>query len=257
MKTSTILLFVMCLLPNQGKAGGFSLEEALDSFRAANERYHEKEFKKALFSYKSLLNHGFESAELYFNLGNTYYKTERYALSIWSFEKALMLNPSFESAKTNLALANKSVVDKVQELPRIVWWHYWKRFKDLFGVQGWTYISVFMLWVFASGLYPLLTRKIHWQKRLGVYLSSVGLSVALFTGGIALNKKMELSNPNAAIIVSSNVYVKSAPEETSSDLYVIHSGLKVILIDQIGDWLKIKLADGKTGWVLEQEMKRL
>lgn len=256
MKQLTILLFVLCCVP-QSKAVSLSLSEALDSFKAANEFYQEKEFKKALFAYKSLLDHGFESADLYFNLGNAYYKTERYALSIWSFEKSLMLDPSFEAAKTNLDLANKSVVDKVQELPRIVWWYYWQRFKALFGVGGWTYISVFMLWVLGAGLFLLLTKKVHWQKRLGVYLSTIGLSIAVFTGGIAINKKMLIKDPNTAIIISSNVYVKSAPEESSSDLYVVHSGLKVQLTDQIGEWLKIRLADGKTGWVLQNEMKPL
>lgn len=257
MKHFTILLFVFCWFPHQAEAESFSMSEALDSFKAANEQYQEKEFRKALFAYKSLLGHGFESADLYFNLGNAYYKLEKYALSIWSFEKAVMFNPGFEEAKTNLALANKSVVDKVQELPRIVWWHYWQRFKALFGVKGWTYMSVVMLWLLAAGVYLLLTKKVHWQKRAGVYLSTIGLSMAIFSGGVAINKKMLLQHPETAIIISSNVYVKSAPEDSSADLYVVHSGLKVSLTDQIGDWLKIKLADGKTGWVMTHEMKKL
>jgi len=254
-----VLIISIFLLsgPMRLAASELSLKEALDSFKAANELYQDSEFRAALFRYRSILEKGFESADLYFNLGNAHYKLENYAMSIWSYEKSLMLEPGFSEAKTNLELANKSVVDKVQDLPRIVWWHYWQRLKSIFGVGGWTTLSIIMLWLLAAGGFLLLTQKIHILKRIGVYLVIFGFSGAIFTGGIALNKKMHLNNPNAAIITSSNVYVKSAPEENSADLYVIHSGLKVALTDEIGDWLKIQLADGKTGWVLKKEMKGL
>lgn len=238
-------------------AFGLTNDEALDSFKVANEHYQKSEFEQAFNIYNSLLENGYESSDLYFNMGNTYYKLEEYALSIWSYEKALLIEPNFEDAKINLELANLTLSDKVQELPRIAWWYYWQKFKGLFGVAGWTYLSVIFFWVLAFGLFLFLTKKKHSIKRLGVYFIVMGLLFAFFFGAIAWNKSYALNNPKAAIITTSNVYVKSAPEAESADLFVIHSGLKVKLEDQIGEWLKVKLADGKMGWVQESELKRL
>ena len=234
-----------------------SMEAALDSFDLANQKYKSGNFEQALSTYQYILDHQMGSADLFYNMGNTYYKLANYPLSIWSYEKALLLEPGFADAKKNLELVSKSVTDKVQELPRIVWWHYWQRFKALLSVSGWTYLSVSMIWIFAFGLYLFITQKVHLVKRIGIYCTFVGLGLAIFFGGIAMNKSMIVKNPKTAIVITPNLYVKSSPEDNGQDLFVIHGGLKVSLDDEIGEWLKIRLADGKTGWVKDTEIKRL
>lgn len=230
---------------------------ALDTFNAANNEYQENNFQRALSGYQYLYDQEMGSADLFYNMGNAYYKLGEYPMSIWSYEKALLLEPGFLDARTNLDLVSKTVTDKVQELPRIVWWHYWQRFKGLLGVSGWTYLSVSMIWLLSIGLYLFMSQTLHSVKRLGVYFAFIGLGLSLFFGGVALNESMMVKNPKAAIIITPNLYVKSAPEETGQDLFVIHGGLKVSLTDEIGEWLKITLADGKSGWVKETEIKRL
>ena len=165
---------------------------ALDSFAFANELYQESKYDEALKVYTFLLDNEFESADLYFNLGNTHYKLENYALSIWCFEKALLLEPSLEEAKINLDLANLTLSDKVQELPRIAWWYYWQKIKSLFGVAGWTYISTFFLWVLAAGWLLFLTKRKYSLKRFGVYFIIVGFALFVFTASIAFNKSYQL-----------------------------------------------------------------
>ncbi len=231
--------------------------QALDSFAQANELYKAQKYEKALTLYEKIYELGFESADLYYNMGNAYYKTNNLPLSIWCYEKSLLIDPNSPEAQRNLELANQSVADKVQELPRIAWWYYWQKFKKLFTLGGWTTLSVIFLWLIASGIYLLKSQSHHWYKRLGVYLMIVGITFCILTAGIAATTAYQLKNPKAAIITTSNVYAKSAPEENSADLFIIHNGLKVKIEDNISDWVKIKLADGKMGWILQSDLKKL
>lgn len=253
-----IISLILCgyFLPHVS-FGQITKEAALDSFHAANQKYQDGDFSGALSTYQYILDQNLGSPDLYYNMGNTHYKLGNYPLSIWCFEKALLLRPTFQDAQSNLDLVSKTVTDKVQELPRIVWWHYWQRFKGLMSVSGWTYLSVAMIWIFALGLYLFISQKVHVLKRTGIYCIFSGVALAIFFGGVAMNKSMLLKNPGTAIVVTSNLYVKSSPEDIGQDLFVIHGGLKVSLIDEIGEWIKIRLADGKSGWVKETEIKRL
>ena len=242
-----------------GIRAGYSIseEEALDSFAAANDSYVEGNIPKALFSYKSLLDKGFESPALYYNLGNAYYKSNKYALSIWSYEKTLLLNPNHKEAKTNLALANRSVSDKIQELPRVAWWYYWQKFKALFPLSIWVLFSVLSVWAACMGLYFFLMNKSPKSRRIGLFMGIVSISFFVFFHAISWHKDHRIKHSNTAIIISTDVYVKNAPEEDGADAFIVHSGLKVHLLDIIGDWYKIRLADGKTGWVKKNEIKNI
>ncbi|MBI1184714.1 tetratricopeptide repeat protein [bacterium] len=257
MKLINQIIWITALLWSANPAVAGNKAAWLDSFKTANEHYQNNNYQAALKGYQIILNQGYESADLYYNLGNAYYKQNEYALSIWAYEKALLLKPDFEEAKVNLELANRTVTDKVQPMPRIAWWYYWQKIKQLFTVKTWTILSIIGAWLLAAGLFFLLNSRKHALKRTGIYLSFIGFAFAVFCGAIAMNKNHLMHNPHAAIVTTSNVYVKSAPEEESADLFVIHSGLKVSLEDAIGSWQKIKLADGKMGWVSTDDIKPL
>ncbi|MGB0429052.1 MAG: hypothetical protein ACPGLV_01170 [Bacteroidia bacterium] len=257
MKALAYIAFAILFLGTAKNLSAIDKTQALDSFAKANELYKANEFEKALITYNTIYDLGFESADLYYNMGNAYYKTDNLPLSIWCYEKTLLIEPKHSEAQRNLELANLSVADKVQELPRIAWWYYWQKFKKLFTLSGWTIISIIFTWLLAAGILLLLTQKHHWYKRLGVYFITVGFVFTLISGAIAANKSYQLKNPKSAIIITSNVYAKSAPEENSADLFIVHSGLKISIDDEIGEWAKIKLADGKMGWITKTDLKSL
>lgn len=257
MRSIAYIVFALLFLGSNYELKAVDKQQMLDSFKAANEKYKAQKYFEALKTYKSVYNYGFESADLYYNMGNAYYKNDSLPMSIWCYEKALLIDPNFEEAKNNLELANLSVADKVQDLPKMALWYYWQKFKRLFTLRTWIIISVIFLWVIAAGIYLLMTQFVHWYKRMGIYLIIVGLLFSLISGTVAATNAYQLNNPKAAIVTTSNVYAKSAPEENSADLFIIHSGLKVRFEDEIGEWVKIKLADGKTGWVVKKDLKSL
>lgn len=254
MRITLLFIFTFCWV---SLSYSLSKDAALDSFEVANQYYMDGDFQKALDLYENLHSQGFESADLYYNWGNSYYKTEQFALAIWCFEKALLLDPDFEDAKNNLEVANLTLVDEVEPVPQMALVAFWKKVKQTFSVKFWTYSSVLGLWVLAIGLFFLLGYAQYKKRQIGLVLSIVGVLFTLVTAIIAFDQHKRVQDSGFAIVTEPNIYVKSAPEKSSTDLFIIHSGLKVEIDDNISKWLKIKLSDGKTGWLKEDAVKPL
>lgn len=228
-----------------------------DSIAMANTAYSEAKYDKAIAMYESVLNADLESVDLYYNLGNAYYKTDAFAKAIWSYEKTLLLKPNHEDAKYNLKLANLKVVDKIEPLPQVFTQRVWSAILSFFSSDTWTVISIILFWFVLAGGFLYLWSKKTVLKKIGLFSAIAFFFVAIIVTGFAYGSYKNLKHPNAAIIFAPNVYVKSAPEEASTDLFLVHQGLKVKTLDQVGNWYKIKLADGKVGWLPTESVAEL
>lgn len=228
-----------------------------DSLAAANGHYQNRDYPKALKTYIAVLDNGYESAALYYNLGNAYYKNQDLPMSIWCYEKALLLEPSLAEAKLNLDLANGQLPDKVQSLPRMSIWVLWQHLGNALSPFGWALLTGLACWCAAIGLALLYLAQAPRGRRLGLYLLMLGVCTLVGAGSMAYAQWAHGQNPKQSIVITSNVYVKSAPEAHSTDLFLIHAGLKVHTDDQIGQWAKIRLSDGKMGWVALADLKPL
>jgi tetratricopeptide (TPR) repeat protein len=228
-----------------------------DSLAAGNAHYVKDNFKLAAAAYGWVLAQGYESAALYYNLGNAYYKGQNLPLSIWCYEKALLLRPNLEEARINLDLANGQLPDKVQALPRMSAWVLWQRMVNAMSPLGWALSTALACWLAAMGLAMLLLGRAARWRRWGLYLVLAAALALLGAGTLAYAQWAHRKNPRQAIVITSNVYVKSAPEAHATDLFLIHAGLNVHTDDQIGPWAKIRLADGKMGWVELTDIKPL
>jgi tetratricopeptide (TPR) repeat protein len=225
--------------------------------KEANQLYASNEFAKAQKIYENIVGQGFESAELYFNLGNTCYKNQELTKAILYFEKARLLAPNDEEIQFNLDLVNQFVVDKIESLPRPFFLKWGQSILNLFTANGWAFLSIltFILMLSLAAFY-IFSRNLSVRK-ISFTIGLFFLFISPLSFVLAGKQKLKLTHRNHAIIFSTTVTVKSSPSESGTDLFVIHEGLKVEIKEELGDWADIKLEDGNTGWVKKGVFERI
>lgn len=219
-------------------------------FTSANNLYTNGEYAKAILKYDSILSNNIESYEIYYNLGNCYYKIGDWANAIWHYEKSLKIEKN-EKTMQNLALTNSKIIDKIEPLPQIFYKKWTINISQLLNTKSWQTLALLSVWVLL--IYRILILFTSFKK--------YKLSNSLFLTSILFLFLAELSYNNSkkkeAIIFSSTVIVNSAPTSNSTDLFSLHAGAKIKIIDKIGDWINIKLINGNTGWIKQNNCRVL
>ncbi|HCY76401.1 MAG TPA: hypothetical protein DHV28_10810 [Ignavibacteriales bacterium] len=222
-----------------------------------NEYYKNNQYQLAIDEYNKLINQGYEGTSVFYNLGNAHYRLGQIGYSILYFEKALKLSPGDEDSKHNLAVAKLNIKDKVDTLPPFFIFNIWEGLLASFSATGWTIVAyvIFILLLLCIIAY-FFSRSVN-QQRLS-FFASVGTGILLILAvvmlSVKLNKEFKIKD---AVVVDSSVIVKSSPDNSSKDEFVIQEGLKVRIEDNIDNWLKIRLADGKIGWVPEKSVGQI
>jgi tetratricopeptide (TPR) repeat protein len=238
--------------------GMMAYSQAPDSlFSAANRFYQQENYEKALEYYQQIEKQQLESAELYFNMANIYYKTNQVAPSVYYYEKALQLSPNDQDIKFNLEFAKAMVLDNIDPLPKSLG----QKFIDVivlrFTYETWAKISVSLAFVFAI-LFLLYHFSYSTVKKRIYFVTSI-LTVILVTTFLffTYRNKHYVDNNIQAIIFSSQADVKSAPTGSSDVYFELHEGTKVLVLETLDNWKKIKIADGKMGWINASDLKEL
>ena len=230
-------------------------QEASLQFGQANQFYRSADYRQAAQMYEQVIRNGFESPELYYNLGNSYFKQQNVPAAILNFERAKRLSPNDDDINYNLRLANLRVVDKIEPIPRLFFMNWLSAFINLFSSDGWSVVVIILLWISAfSGALIYTARSVTVQRLIFILLLVTLLSGILSIIGMIQRHNIE-QNEKWAVIFAQTVSVKSAPDAQSTDLFVIHEGVKAEFLDSVGDWRKIRLADGKIGWLLMKEVE--
>ncbi|MBK7629805.1 MAG: tetratricopeptide repeat protein [Ignavibacteriales bacterium] len=222
-----------------------------------NELYKNNQYQLAIDEYNKLIKQGYEGTSLYYNLGNAHYRLGKVGYAILYYEKALKLSPSDEDVKHNLTLVKLNIKDKVDTLPPFFIFNVWEGLLASFTINGWTIFvyTIFILLLLCVVAYFFSNSTT--QQRAS-FFSGVGMSVLLILIIILLMVKLNKEfNIKDGIIISTVVTVKSAPDNSSKDEFIIHEGLKVRLEDRVDNWAKIRLADGKVGWILEEYFRKI
>ncbi len=226
-------------------------------FEKANELYNQEKFQEAIDSYKSILDSGLESAELYYNLGNANYKLSNIGPSIYYYEKALELAPNDEDIKNNIAFANNATIDAIDVIPEGVISRSINSFTNMFGFDMWAWISVFCIAFFVVLFILYYAARLSSKKRLFFLGSWVFLIIGIFAVFFAFKQYNFLENNQYAIIFAQETTIKSEPNLRSEEVFVLHEGTKVKVTETVNDWKKIKLVDGKIGWIPATDLKEL
>lgn len=219
-----------------------------------NEAYGKSDFVGAANAYNAILDAGYVSADLYYNLGNAYYRQEEYGLAILNYERALRLKPNFRDARQNLQLANTKTEDEITQLPEIFIVQWARSLTSWFSPMGWRVVLLVLLAVLAALVVVIfLSQEYVWRKRslIGSIFVVVLLLLAL---ACAIASSVRANQHNQAIVTAPMIVVKSSPESGSVDKLILHEGTKVGIDETLGDWHKIHIADGNTGWVSTDEV---
>jgi tetratricopeptide (TPR) repeat protein len=236
-------------------AGQSKVEQIV--FEKANQLYLNGDYSSAREEYQKIVNSGFESAELYYNLGNTFYKLGQIPSAILYFERALILSPKDEDIKFNLELAKRLVVDKINPVNEFFIKKWVRGLAGLLKADTWGLISllVFIL-LLALLIIGYVKRDFRYRSLLvpGGSLLLIALVFSLLLGGIQNKQSV---HPNSAIVFSSSLTAKSSPDPGGTDLFVIHEGVKVKITDRLGSWIRIRLADGKEAWIPESSVEKI
>lgn len=211
--------------------------------------YMRNDYASAIQIYENLLKNG-EAAEVYYNLGNSYYKADDIAKAILNYERALLLQPGNADIRANLEIARSKTIDKVIPVPEIFFVAWTKSLINSLSVDAWAKLGVVFFILLLISLYLFFFSKQIAGKKTGFIGGIVFLALVVLSNVFAAQQKNELTDRNAAIVLSPSVTVRSTPSESGTSLFILHEGRKVEIKDNtMREWKEIRLEDGKVGWV--------
>lgn len=215
----------------------------------ADSAYIKEDYATAIQIYEALLKNG-ESADIYYNLGNSYYKANEIAKAILNYERALLLQPGNSDIRANLEIARSKTIDKVEPMPEVFIISWTKSLIDCMSVDSWATWGIISFILFIVALYFFIfSKQIIWKK-IGFIAGIILLVIVICTNLFASQQKERLINRSEAIVMSPSVTVRSTPSESGTGLFVLHEGSKVNIKDSsMKEWKEIHLEDGKVGWV--------
>ena len=226
-------------------------------FQQASQDYADGNYEAAINKYESILKSGEVSASLYYNLGNAHYKLDHIAPSIYNYEKALQLDPAYKDAKNNLAFAQNMTLDAIDDLPKSSLSKIFNGIISKLSFNGWAWLAVvfsivlsvcFLLYYLSASV---LKKRIFFTGFVvGIIVMIASVSFAYMQYGIQQSKKY-------AIVFAEESNVRSEPNPQSSNAFLLHEGTKIKILDNFNGFYKIELADGRQGWVKENDLKTL
>lgn len=244
-------------LPSQTVSSTPVEGDPADLLSLANQHYMNQEYEKAIQLYEQLVSSGLESAQLYFNLGNTYFKITDTPRAMLYYERAKLLAPHHEDIDFNIRVTRQFIVDNIEELPQPFFVRWRTSVVNMAPADTWARISIAGFLAFLVLLGAFFFTPVAWVKKLTFWGAILLISMTAFSFSFANRQKKALADRNHGIIFSPRVTVKSSPSTTGTDLFLIHEGLKVQITDSLNSWKEIRIPDGNKGWLPDSCVVRI
>lgn len=248
-----ILFLVMALM---AVTSSFAATPPQTTFNNANKLYSQQKYSEAATAYQQLIDEGYQSAALYLNAGNAYYKANAMGKAIYSFEMARKLEPSNEAVTRNLSLANQKIGTNTQALPLLFFERWWMDLQLVHSANGWAIGAIVLAWVFGMGFtaYRFMPALKKLPLKIALYVAGI-----LFTGYFAMAawSYNNAQDHHIGIVMNAGAKAKAAPDGNSKDVFDLKEGSRLEVVDSTRDYCKIMLNDGKTGWVPAASIKTL
>ena len=223
----------------------------------AAKAYNTRQYTESITQYEKIIDGGYESYALYYNLGNACFRNNEIAKSMLYYEKALKIAPNNEDIKHNIEVVNSKLIDKVEMVPELFYKRWWKLVVNLFDIETLAIVNIILLslallfialYIAFSGI---LIRKISfWAGVFLLFLFGIGIIAAS-------QRNHYLISHHEAIVFTQTVNIKSSPDESSKDIFVLHEGTKVKLLDVVADWQEIRIANGSVGWIKLSDIRKI
>ncbi len=226
-----------------------SQETSSEKFNQGVTYFTSGSYKEALQVWTDIYNTGYRSAGLNYNIGNAYFKLNNIPDAILYYERAYLLNPADEDINYNLQIARTFIVDRFQEIPELFFVRWYNVVSLFLSTNCWAKISIgsFILSLLLLSLYIYSSRYRH--KIIGFWLAVFFFVLTLSSFAFTVRNKSLVYDSHKAIISSPLVSGKSSPDNSGTDLFVLHEGTRVSIEDEVGEWFEIMLSDGNKGWV--------
>lgn len=238
-----LIYILVCLL-------SFSVKSfSNDLLHKAEKAYDSKKYKEAIDDYEQLIKDGFKSYQLYFNLGNAYYRNSQLGKAIYYYELARKAEPNDEDVRINLGIAASKTIDKIDSKENFFISAVKTNLLSTFTTSAWAWFSILSLVIACVLFFVFINSPVLMIKRVSFLLSTVLVIcffVTYFLGYSALNSKIE---NKFAIITAREVKIMNEPTQSGTSKFSLHEGTKIRVVENNGDWVLIKLDNGNEGWV--------
>ena len=226
-------------------------------FNEGNTLYNQGKYAEAIKKYEALLDKNEHAVALYFNLANAHYKLNNISPSVYYFEKAKLLSTDDKDIENNLVFAQNMTVDAIDTLPEVGFSRIFKDIVNTFSSDSWAKLAISGILAFVLFFLLYHFTSATSQKRVAFVISVLGFLVAVFSLVIAFQKNnLEIKN-NPAIVFAQESRVKADPNNTSEEVFRLHEGTKVQVLESYENWCKIEIADKTTGWIPSEDVKLL
>jgi tetratricopeptide (TPR) repeat protein len=253
-KAKTLILLLLTALVFPAATSGF---DAIGNYRQANIAYQKQDFEQSIKLYEELIKNNKVSSDIFYNLGNAYFKNGNFSKAILNYERSLKLSPDDEDAMFNLKIASLKVVDKMESVPEIFYKKWLNAIARILPSNSWTILFIVMIWILFSSLaFYFLGNSVR-IKKISFLLTILFLVFTAATGFIAARSHSINNVEEKAIIMSSSVYIKSSPDDKGNDLFILHEGTKVEILDKLNTWSKIRIANGGIGWMPSGDLEKI
>lgn len=231
---------------------------AQSSFEKGNALYQKGQYQQAVDVYENIIKEDkLHSAELYFNLGNSYYKLNKVAPSIYNYEKALVLKPNDPDVLNNLKFAKKLTIDEIKEIPKVGFAKLIQNFTGIFDYNTWAKISIGIAFAFLLSFIGYYFSQRTLAKRIYFVGMFVLFLALLLSVSAAITERNHYNNDRPAIVFAELSEVRSEPQKAGAAIILLHEGAKVYVIESVGQWKKIELTDGNEGWIDASTIKEV
>lgn len=232
-------------------------DEAASLFQQGNQSYEAGEYQKAAEAYEKILQLGRENWQVYYNLGNAYYKLRQPGKAILNYERALRLHPDNEDIRFNLGLANLQIADRIPTPPRSIILVWLENALQFFSLEGSAALAlIFWVALFAALMVSLVARKMKWRQSARSLAWVAGVLFAIFASLFGYHY-YDHQTTNYGIVMAPRVSVRSSPAESATEVFILHEGTKARIEANAGDWARIRLADGKVGWLPASAVEKI
>lgn len=246
----TVLLFVAIVARGAESA-------SLEHWEAGNKAYAAREYDKAIEEYNAILEGGEYSLELYYNLANAYFKAENLGKAILYYNKALRIDPSQEDLVHNLAFAEARTKDKVAEMPEFFLNGWIRSVRNTLSCTAWSVMSLVALGLFLAFVLLFLLASAIKVRKAGFFGALAALVLGVVVTSFAISSRNNMLEHDEAIVMASAISIKSSPDASATDLFVLHEGTKVRIVAEIDEWREVTLPDGKKGWVEAKNIEEI
>ena len=226
-------------------------------FSQGNKFFEQKNYDEAIRKFQLLENNGWESAELYFNLGNCFAQKKQWGKAILNYERALLLDPNDEIIHNNLKYVNDKTIDDIEKIPDFFLIKWWENAQNWASSGVWSIFGILALWGSIAGLILWILGKERSQRKRGFIIGWSVLIASLLFFALAYSRFSVQQNSGAAIIMVAETPLKTLPDDISPPILQVHEGTKVKIIEKLTSWYKVRLENGEIGWISESAIEKI